>query len=669
VSRSFEHPQSSAYQRLRVPDEERYWVEQVKCRVGCPVFTDACGYVTAVAEGRDEDAYAIARATNPFVSVCGRICGAPCERACRRGSLDAPVSIRAIKRWACELHGNDTGSYEHYHRHADRRMLPPRGDYVERVAVVGAGVAGLTVAHDLAQAGYRVTVFEAGPVAGGMMMLGVPLYRLPRELVQAEIAAILALGVELQLNAPVGVPGRTLADLRAQGFQAIFLGAGLQGSRRLDLPGADLPGVVQGLEFLKLVNLGEKVDIGPRVVVVGGGNVAFDVARTALRQTEGLSEEQARQRSDQISGQVAEQEIEDFRVTADVARTAARRAGVREVHVVCLESREEMPADAIEIEEGVHEGITLHPSFGPRMVHGGDQSDRRATALEVTRCLSVFDADRRFHPQFDETVREVIPCDTVIFAVGQRAELNFLQPEDGIRLTDRGLIEVDPDTLQTSRPDVFAGGDVVLGPRLFIDAIATGQVAARSIHDYLRRTTTTVKIRSRWEPAVYTMAQDWETARRGLPPSRAPRSDELATAADRLVEENFPEAAARAQAARCLRCDVQTWFEGELCIACNGCVDVCPIDCLHLVGLAQVAHDPRLRGLAEEQLGITASQLITCTSDELDALGGVMLKDETACIRCSMCATRCPTHAFTMQRYVFHRELEIAPGRNPLLRF
>ncbi len=227
---------------------------------------------------------------------------------------------------------------------------------------------------------------------------------------------------------------------------------------------------------------------------------------------------------------------------------------------------------------------------------------------------------------------------------------------------------MDPETLQTSRPDVFAGGDVVLGPRLFIDAIASGQVAARSIHDYLRRTTTSVVLRSSWSPAQYTMGLDWEVRARELPPSKAPTASELPTAADRIVEENYPEAEARQQAERCLRCDVQTYFEGEKCIACNGCVDVCPDDCLHLVGLSQVVSDPRLLTLAEAQLGIDPEKLKDFLPLELDALGGVMLKDETACIRCSMCATRCPTHAFTMQRFTFHRELETAPEPNPRLR-
>jgi len=636
---------SSAYRRLRIPDAERYWVEQVKCRVGCPVFTDACGYVTAVAEGRDEDAYAAARATNPFVSICGRICGAPCEAACRRGSVDAPVAIRAVKRWACELHGTEAGGDEKYHRYADTRMLVPKGNYTEKIAVIGSGVGGLTVAHDLARAGYQVTVFESNPVPGGMLMLGVPLYRLPRELVKAEIDAILSLGVELRLSARVGSPGLTISDLRKQGYKAFFIGAGLQGSRRLKIPGAELPGVVNGLEFLKLVNLGQKIDIGPRVLVIGGGNVAFDVARSALRNDAS--------------------ESEDFRVTADVARTAARRAGVTEVHIACLESREEMPADAVEIEEGLHEGLRLHTSLGPRAVLGNG----KVAGVEFVSCLSVFDSERRFNPKFDETAKETIEVDTVIFAIGQSATFDFLTPEDGIELTDRGLIKVDSETLQTSRPDVFAGGDVVLGPRLFIDAIASAQVAARHLHDYLRKSTTSVVLRYAWSPAAYTMGQDWEVEERRLPPSDAPTSEELPSAADRMVERNYPEAEARRQAERCLRCDVQTYFEGQHCIACNGCVDVCPDDCLHLVGLSQVAADPRLLAMAGEQLGITKETLAAFEPAELDALGGVMLKDETACIRCSMCATRCPTRAFTMQRYAFHRELQVEPVPNPRLKY
>jgi ferredoxin len=324
-----------------------------------------------------------------------------------------------------------------------------------------------------------------------------------------------------------------------------------------------------------------------------------------------------------------------------------------------------MPADAIEIEEGEHEGLILHPSLGPKAVVG----NRRVRGVEFVKCLSVFDSERRFSPKFDESARETLEADTVIMAIGQVAELNFLTPEDGVEVTRRGLIEADSETLQTSRPDVFAGGDLVLGPRLFIDAIANGQQAARSIHDYLRRTTTTVHVRYDWSPARYTMGQDWEIASRRLPPSRAPRPSELPEAAGRLVEENYAEAQARHQAERCLRCDVQTIFEGPQCIACNGCVDVCPIDCLHLVGLSAVAQDARLQALAQSQLGIEPAQLKAFEPAELDLVGGVMLKDETACIRCSMCASRCPTAAFTMRRFRFHRELEVADQPNPRLRY
>ena len=232
---------------------------------------------------------------------------------------------------------------------------------------------------------------------------------------------------------------------------------------------------------------------------------------------------------------------------------------------------------------------------------------------------------------------------------------------------DQVLAQVDPETFQTSQPDVFAGGDVVLGPRLFIDAIATGQQAARSIHDYLRGTTTTTTLQSHWEPATYAMGETWETRMRRLPPSRAPHADEIARAGNELVEENYSAAEARSQAERCLRCDVQTYFEGEKCIACNGCVDVCPDDCLHLVGLSQVATNPELATLAERQLGISQKELSAYTPIELNRMGGVMLKDETACIRCSMCASRCPTHAFTMRRFVFHRELATETKANPRL--
>ncbi|MCX6624705.1 MAG: FAD-dependent oxidoreductase, partial [Acidobacteria bacterium] len=247
--------------QVRVPDATEYWVEMVKCRHACPVNTDACGYVNAIAEGRHQDAYRIARATNPFASICGRVCGAPCEANCRRGDLDAPVAIRALKRFVTEQYGPETGDYGLHRAAGDTRMLPPnRGDY-EKIAVVGGGVSGLTVAHDLAQVGYKVTVFEADAEPGGMLMVGVPVFRLPRDLVRHEIQAIRSLGVELKCNLRLG-RDFTLAGLREQGFRAIFLGIGLPKGRRLALPGADLEGVYDGMDFLRAFNEGKALPLG-----------------------------------------------------------------------------------------------------------------------------------------------------------------------------------------------------------------------------------------------------------------------------------------------------------------------------------------------------------------------------------------------------------------------
>src|SRR5208283_4508662 len=280
-----------------------------------------------------------------------------CEVNCRRGDVDESVSIRALKRFVTDKFGPETGNPAAHHASCDQRMLPQnRGDY-EKVAVVGAGVSGLTVAHDLVQVGYKVTVFESNPEPGGMLTVGVPVFRLPRELVKAEINAILALGVDLKCNIRLG-RDFSIADLRQQGYKAIFLGIGLPKGRKLNLPGGDREMVYDGMDFLRAFNEGRPLVLGRRVVVIGGGNVAYDVARSALR------------------------------MSSD-----------KEVHVVCLESRAEMPADEVEIVEGEEEGLKLHSSRGPKEVLGQNGT---VTGLRTIRCTSVFDASRRFNPTFDE---------------------------------------------------------------------------------------------------------------------------------------------------------------------------------------------------------------------------------------------------------------------------
>ena len=351
--------QNGCYE-VRVPDATDYWMEMVKCRHACPVHTDACGYVTSIAEGRYEDAYRIARAHNPFASICGRVCGAPCEAACRRGDVDEPVSIRPLKRFVTSRYGPETGDYRIYREANNDEMLPPdRGDY-ERVAVVGAGVSGLTVAHDLVKVGYKVTVFESESEPGGMLTAGVPVFRLPRELVRHEINAILSLGVELKCNMRLG-RDLTVASLRKEGYAAIFLGIGLPKGRKLALPGSEHPNAIDGMDFLRAFNTGTPLPLGKRIVVIGGGNVAYDVARSAVRPHDEL-------------------------VAYDVARSALRLSADKEVHVVCLESREEMPADDIEVHEGAEEGIRLHNQRGPRevVVENGELTGQKTVRMAAS---------------------------------------------------------------------------------------------------------------------------------------------------------------------------------------------------------------------------------------------------------------------------------------------
>ena len=345
-------------------------------------------------------------------------------------------------------------------------------------------------------------------------------------------------------------------------------------------------------------------------------------------------------------------------VAYDVARSALRMSGDKEIHVVCLESKEEMPADEIEILEGEEEGIHLHNRRGPKevLVEKG-----RVSGLRTNVCLSVFNREGRFDPQFDPAATEDISVDSVIFAIGQTSDLSFLAPEDGVESV-RGLIKVNPETYQTTAPDVFACGDIAHGPRLFIDAIASAQIAARSMHDFLRGTRTDVAVRKQWKPAVYTMAENWHHEARVNP--AALESGRRASSIEN-VEICYSESAARAQANRCLRCNVNTVFNTDLCIACNGCVDVCPENLIKLVGLSLLPDEDAHARLKAAGAQISLDDYRKLSPAERDELGGVMLKDETTCIRCALCATRCPTHAITMQKFEFYRECVSVASPNP----
>ena len=569
--------------------------DNVKCHAACPVGTEAFAYVSALAKGDHELAYTIARKPNPVPFICGRVCAHPCEDSCRRGDIDEPVSIRALKRTATDTHDLRLG-------HAPGlEQLPKRG---EAVAVLGSGPAGLACAHDLARLGYDVTIFEASSVPGGMLTLGIPEYRLPRDIVQLEIDQILQLGVELKREQALG-RDFLLKDLWEREFQAVFLATGAHRSKDLRLEGLDFDGVLRGVEFLLNVNLGYRVWLGHKVVVIGGGNVAVDVARTA-----------AREGTDKVA----------VSTTMDAAR-AARRLGSREVHVICLESREEMPAHGYEIEEAETEGILFHPSTGPKRVLG---VDGKVIGLETLQCLSVFDPDGRFNPRFQEGSESVITTDSIILSVGQVSDLSFLREEDGIETTSRGTIIVDAETLATTGPGVFAGGDLAFGPRLIIDAVADGRKAARSIHRYLRGN-------ARWRQSVQLPAiqpRDLHDPYDATPRQQCPTLTLDRRMGFTEVELPFSEEQAATEGNRCLHCHHNIFLDGQRCILCGGCVDVCPYRCIAMVSASQVDFSSAAEGFPAE-----AGRGEGCA----------MVLDETRCIRCGLCVRRCPTGAITMR--------------------
>ncbi len=628
---------------VELPDVN-YFTRQVLCREGCPVRTDSGGYVQAIAEGRYEDAYVIARTPNPFASICGRVCAAPCEAKCRRGALDAAISIRALKRFVCEKFGVESEDFDLGRVYPElRNSRRERLGGGRKVAVVGAGPAGLSCAHELALMGFAPTVFEARELGGGMLVLGVPEYRLPREIVRAEIEAIASLGVDIRLNSRWG-RDFLLADLKRQGFEAVFIGIGAHKSRELSIEGVQLDGVLRAIDFLLNVNLGFRVTLGRKVVVIGGGNVAFDVARSVVRQAEkfaGMSEAELRAALHLAASALEELTAKDaeapdeVRLALDVAREAIRK-GVPEVHMFCLENLGEIPAAREEIEEAEKEGIQLHTRYGPKRILG---RDGKVSGIELIRAGRVFDENRRFNPQFIEGSEEVVDCDTVVLAIGQSADLTCIRPEDNLKLTPRGTLQTDPLTMATSRPDIFAGGDVAFGPRIIITAVAEGKRAARSIAKFLTGREPAEPRQARvtiFNTRQYRMKPDYEKFVRRPPPTLA--LDRRIGIAE--VELDYPQPDARRQADRCLKCHISPVFNGDECILCGGCADVCPEYCLRLVDVASLRGDARLQSAFLARYG------------RMPAAGeqGAIIKDETRCIRCGLCAARCPTGAITMER-------------------
>ena len=479
------------------------------CRIACPAGVNAQGYVALISQGNFKEALEVLRRTMPFAGVCGRVCTHPCETECERGQLDEPIAIRALKRFMSD-----------YELETGQEVVPIEKTREDRVAIIGSGPAGLACAYDLVRKGYPVTVFEAAPKSGGMLRYGIPEYRLPNEILDSEIGYIEKLGVEIKTNSPV----KDINNIFSQGYKAIFLGIGAGVSRKMGIPGEETQGVLHALDFLKKVNSGEKVELGQRVAVIGGGNAAIDAARTA------------------------------------------KRLGAKEVVIVYRRSRTEMPAISSEVEETEREGIKLHILAAPVEVL---TKDGQVTGIRCLRMqLGEPDASGRRRPIPIEGSAFEMRVDNLIIAIGQAVDRSMLASE--LDYTDRGIVSVDPVSLETNIKGAFAGGDMVSGPATVIEAIAAGKVAAISIDRYLRgddlkegRPTTMERVREISKEGIE------KKARVAMPLLETEKRD-LST----QVELGFDEEMAVAEASRCLNCG--------LCSDCQQCVATCEAEAIDL---------------------------------------------------------------------------------------
>lgn len=489
------------------------------CRLGCPAGVNIRAYISLLKEDRVEEAINILRENLPFAAITGRVCPYFCESECARADVDEAVNIRSLERFVGD----------HWLK---EKAQPVRKLYAAKVAIIGSGAAGLAAAYELAKMGYPVTVFEAMPVLGGMLRLGVPEYRLPRDVLDAQINYIQDMGVEFKTNIAIG-KDLTLEDLKSEGYQAAFLAIGAQLSTKLEINGTELDGVLWGLDFLNDVNFKQQANVKGRVLVIGGGNVAIDIALIALR------------------------------------------SGAKEVRLACLECAEEMPANEDEITQAIDEGVAINVSWGPKRILG---DNGKVTGMELVHCVSVFDTNGVFNPSFDEQTTKTIEADMVILAIGQSADLSLV-PE-GVKTTGKGTIQVDPVTLQTNLPMLFAGGDVVSGPESVVQAISSGKKAAVSIDRYLRGEDLKAGRDERPRRVRRIPKEGIEKkARQATPllPVEQRRGN------FKEVQSRFTWEAARQEAQRCMTCGSQAIIKYvDDCMCCDSCEYDCPVDAIYV---------------------------------------------------------------------------------------
>ncbi len=576
-----------------------YFHKVVDCQWACPAHTPVPEYIRRIAEGDHDGAYMINWKSNVFPGILGRTCDRPCEPACRRGRLqEEPVAICRLKRVAADRKGDI----------ADRLPKAPERRNGKRVACIGAGPASLTVARDLAAIGYEVVVFDSDLQAGGMMRSQIPKFRLPDEVIDEEVGYALSTGGEF-------VASRRIDSLKAmlrEGFDAIFVGCGAPRGRDLDAPGRREAAahIHIGIDWLASVAFGHTHTIGGRVIVLGGGNTAMDCCRTALR------------------------------------------LGGVDVKVVVRSGFAEMKASAWEKEDAMREGVAILNYLVPKAF---THKKGRLTGVAFEKVAAQKDARGRrlLVPTGEPDVH--IECDDVLIAVGQENAFPWIESDAGVAFGKDGLPEIDPVTFQSSQPSVFFGGDAALGPKNIITAVAHGHEAAISIDAFCRDEDPQV----RPPPMTNLVSQkmgihEWSydnaiTLDRRFAVPHVEKAKALKNI-ETEVELGFTDAQAFAEAQRCLNCDVETVFSAPACIECDACVDICPLDCISFVPNAP---EEELRGsLSAPALNLSQAIYVS----EPVKTGRIMAKDEDLCLHCGLCAERCPTGAWDMQKFT----LEIA---------
>ena len=495
------------------------------CKTACPAHIAVQGYIKLASQGKYMEALELIKKENPFPAVCGRICPHGCESECTRGEIDEPIAIDEIKKFIADQELD-----------SDKRFIPERRhEYGKKIGIVGAGPAGLSCAYYLAIDGYKVTVFEKEDKLGGMLTLGIPSFRLEKDIVEAEIDILKEMGVEFKTGVEVG-KDITLDDLRKDGYEGFYLAIGAQGGRKLGIEGEDADGVITGVEFLRNVNLGKDVKLPRRAIVIAGGNVAIDVARTASR------------------------------------------TGATDVKMFCLESREEMPALKEEIEETLEEGIAIENSWGPKriVIENG-----KVTGVEFKKCTSVFNSDGRFAPEYDENDTMIVETDVVLLSIGQSIEWGKLLDGSKVELNRNNTAKADGLTYQTAEKDVFVGGDAFTGPKFAINAIAAGKEAAISLHRFVQPGQSLTLGRDRREYHMFDKDNVVIEGFDNVPRQRIGHNPEAKNSFkdDRVT---FTEEQMKKETERCLGCGAAK-VDAYMCVGCGQCTTKCKFDAIQLI--------------------------------------------------------------------------------------